>query len=73
MMVEGMNKNMNSMEMVNQTVSNYYTQSETDAEGFTSIFKVMADTQKAYEESSEGMMVAAFIKANRLMCLLFVV
>lgn len=54
-----------SMEMVNQTVSNYYTQSETDAEGFTSIFKVMADTQKAYEESSEGMMVAAFIKANR--------
>ncbi|OZV71009.1 TlpA family protein disulfide reductase [Winogradskyella aurantia] len=54
-----------SMEMVNQTISNYYSKGETDEEGFKSIFKVMADTQNAYEESSKGMLVSAFIKANR--------
>jgi hypothetical protein len=54
-----------SMEMVNQTISNYYAKGKTDEEGFKSIFKVMADTQNAYEESSKGMLVSAFIKANR--------
>jgi thiol-disulfide isomerase/thioredoxin len=54
-----------SMEMVNQTISNYYTQGKSDQDGFNSIFKVLDDTQKAYEESSEGMLVSAFIKANR--------
>ncbi|MBO3115426.1 thioredoxin family protein [Winogradskyella sp. DF17] len=54
-----------SMEMVNQTISNYYAQGKTDEKGYTSIFKVLADTQNAYEESSKGMLVSAFIDANR--------
>jgi thiol-disulfide isomerase/thioredoxin len=54
-----------SMEMVNQTISNYYAQGKTDETGYKSIFKVVADTQKAYEESSQDMLVSAFIKANR--------
>lgn len=54
-----------SMEMVNQTISNYYAQGKTDEKGYTAIFKVLEDTQNAYEESSKGMLVSAFIKANR--------
>jgi len=51
--------------MVNQTISNYYSKDNTDKEGFNSIFKVLKDTQLAYEESANGKLVSAFITANR--------
>ena len=54
-----------SMDMVNQTISNYFSKANSDTEGFKSIFKVLKDTQLAYEESSNGKLVSAFITANR--------
>ena len=54
-----------SMDMVNQTISNYYSKNNTDEAGFKSIFKVLRDTQLAYEESANGKLVSAFITANR--------
>lgn len=59
------NSYLNSIEMVNQTISNYYSKENTDKEGFKSIFKVLKDTQLAYEESANGKLVSAFILANR--------
>ncbi|BAO75335.1 TlpA family protein disulfide reductase [Winogradskyella sp. PG-2] len=54
-----------SMDMVNQTISNYYTKDGKDEKGFNSVFKVVKDTQLAYEESANGKLVSAFITANR--------
>lgn len=59
------NSYLNSMAMVNQTISNFYSKGKTDKEGFNSIFKVVKDTQMAYEESANGKLVSAFITANR--------
>ncbi len=54
-----------SIDMVNQTISNYYSKDIEDKVGFNAIFKVLKDTQLAYEESSEGKLVSNFIVANR--------
>ena len=54
-----------SLDIVNQTISNYYTQNKTDLAGFSSIFKTLEDTQSSYEELAKNMMVETFIKANR--------
>ena len=54
----------NSMEMVNRTISNYYTQKNKDKKGFQDIFKTLNDTQKAFEEASIGTIASKFIKAN---------
>lgn len=54
----------NSMEMVNMTISNYYTQKSTDKKAFHDIFKTLKDTQIAFEASSKGTMASTFIKAN---------
>lgn len=54
-----------SMSMVNQTISNYYSKETTDKKGFNSIFKVLKDTQLAYEESAKDKLAASFIIANR--------
>jgi thiol-disulfide isomerase/thioredoxin len=59
------NSYLNSIEMVNQTISNYYSKENSDKEGFKSIFKVLKDTQLAYEESANGKLVSGFITANR--------
>ncbi|MBC2844093.1 TlpA family protein disulfide reductase [Winogradskyella flava] len=59
------NSYLHSMDMVNQTISNYYSKGNTDEKGFNSIFKVVKDTQLAYEESANGKLVSAFITANR--------
>jgi len=56
---------LNSMEMVNQTIHNYYSKGGTDKAGFNSIFKVAKDTQLAYETSANGKLVSGFITANR--------
>jgi thiol-disulfide isomerase/thioredoxin len=59
------NSYLKSIDMINQTISNYYSKENTDKEGFQSIFKVLKDTQLAYEESAKGKLVETFIKANR--------
>lgn len=55
----------NSMDMVNRTISNYYTKESTDEKAFHDIFKTLSDTQTAFEDASKGTMASQFIKANR--------
>ncbi|WP_299365151.1 thioredoxin family protein [Winogradskyella sp.] len=59
------NSYLNSMDMVNQTISNYYTKDGKDKDGFQAVFKVLKDTQTAYETSAMGKLVSTFITANR--------
>ncbi|MCB0382963.1 MAG: hypothetical protein KDD05_06600 [Psychroserpens sp.] len=54
----------NSMEMINRTISNFYTQKSTDENAFHDIFKTLKDTQIAFEEASKGTLASTFIKAN---------
>jgi peroxiredoxin len=54
-----------SMDMVNQTIANYYEKDGKDKEGFKSVFNVLKETQTNYETSSQGKLVSAFIMANR--------
>lgn len=54
-----------SMELVNMTISNYYTKGSTDKKAFVDIFKTLKDTQAAFEDASNGTMANIFIKANR--------
>ena len=59
------NSYLKSMDMVNQTISNYYSKENTDKKGFNSIFKVLKETQLAYEASAKDKLAASFIIANR--------
>lgn len=54
-----------SMELVNMTISNYYSQQSTDKKAFKEIFKTLKDTQSAFEEASKGTLAETFIKANK--------
>jgi len=54
-----------SIDVVNMTISNYYSKENSDKEGFNSIFKTLKDTQLGYEELANGKLVSAFITANR--------
>ena len=54
-----------SIDMVNQTISNYYSRANSDKKGFKAIFKTLKDTQEAYEELAEGKLVSKFIVSNR--------
>lgn len=54
-----------SLEMINSTISNYYTKGGENKTSFDEIFKALSDFQAAYESNSEGMLVNALIKANR--------
>ncbi len=54
-----------SMDMVNRTLSNYYIQKSTDEAAFMEIVKTMDNTQKAYEENSNGMLTESLVKANK--------
>lgn len=56
---------LNSMEVINSTINNYYTQNGTDKKAFKDIFKTLEDTQRGYENSAEGMLAKTFIKANK--------
>lgn len=53
-----------SMEMINGTISNFYTQESKDKKAYADIIKTLQDTQNAYESSSEGTLASVFIKAN---------
>lgn len=54
-----------SMDMVNQTIANYYERDGKDKEGFKAVFKVLKDTQTSYEALAIGRLASAFIMANR--------
>jgi len=54
-----------SMDMVNQTISNYYEKDGKDKKGFKAVFKVLKDTQTSYEALAIGRLASAFIMANR--------
>lgn len=56
---------LNSMDVVNQTITNFYTKGGTDKEAFNSIFKTLKDTQAQYESLAKGKLVQKFIKANK--------
>ena len=55
---------LNSMEAINQTITNFYGKGGTDKEAFRSIFSTLKSTQKSYEDLAEGKLVLAFVKAN---------
>lgn len=59
------NSYLNSMDMVNQTISSFYTKGGTDKTAFNSIFKTLKETQKSYEDLANDKLVSAFIKANK--------
>lgn len=54
-----------SIEMVNHTISNYYSKNNADKEGFDAIFKTLKDTQLAYEDLAKDRLAINFISANR--------
>ncbi|WP_040279319.1 TlpA family protein disulfide reductase [Psychroserpens damuponensis] len=53
-----------SMDMINRTISNFYTQESTDKKAFSDIIKTLSDTQAAYEDTTKGSMASVFVKAN---------
>ncbi len=53
-----------SIEMINRTISNFYTQESADEKGYLEIIKTLSDTQAAYEESSKETLASVFINAN---------
>jgi len=57
---------LNSMDMVNQTISSYFTKGSTDKKAFNSIFKTLEDTQNSYEGLAKDKLVDTFIKAKFL-------
>jgi thiol-disulfide isomerase/thioredoxin len=54
-----------SMDVVNMTISNYYSKDNGDLTGFNAIFKTLKDTQLGYEDLANGKLVSAFVTANR--------
>ena len=56
---------LNSLQMVNQTISNYFTKGDEDKAGFTSIFKTLKETQTSYEELAKDKLVNTFITSNK--------
>lgn len=50
---------------VKQKFIDFYNAKKTDEKSFDKLIKELNDTQEAYEESTKGMLVNQFIKANR--------
>lgn len=53
-----------SIEMINRTIGNFYTQNSKDKAAYNEIFKSLTETQAAFEEASKGTMAYQFIIAN---------
>jgi len=54
----------NSINMVNRTINNFYTQHSDDKKALTAIFNTLRNTQDSFEQAAKGMLVSVFIKAN---------
>ncbi|MBT8305155.1 MAG: TlpA family protein disulfide reductase [Bacteroidia bacterium] len=59
------NSYMKSMDLVNQTINNYYVRDGKDEKAFKSIFKTLKETQENFESASKGLLANNFIKANK--------
>jgi len=59
------NSYLKSMDMVHQTISNYYNTESKDQTAFEQIFKTLKNTQTAYEEEAASKLVYTFITSNR--------
>ncbi|TXD83671.1 TlpA family protein disulfide reductase [Subsaximicrobium wynnwilliamsii] len=55
----------NSINLVNRSINNFYTQQSSDQKALTAIFKTLGNTQDSFEQAANGMLVSVFIKANR--------
>lgn len=55
----------NSIEMINRTISNFYSRQSDDEDAFMDIFKTLKETQDAFELASNGTLASVFITANR--------
>ena len=58
------NSYMKSMDLVNQTINQYYVEDGKDEKGFKAIFKTLEETQANFEKASKGLLASNFIKAN---------
>lgn len=54
----------NSIEMINRTIGNFYSQQSEDKTAFNDIFKTLKETQDAFELASKGTLASVFITAN---------
>jgi len=59
------NSYLNSIAMVNQTISNYYAKDGENKNDFDAVFKTLKDTQQSYEDAAKDKLVSTFITANR--------
>ena len=55
----------NSMAMVTQTISNYYSLQSKDTTALRAIFKTQEETQENFEKTAKGSIVLQFIKGNK--------
>lgn len=58
------NSYIKSISLINTAISNFYVKESTDKNAFKDIFHTLLDTQKSYEQASEGTLAHTFIKAN---------
>src|SRR5690606_38635564 len=54
-----------SMALIQQSISNFYSQKSEDYQALESIFKTQRDTQANFEGAALGTLASNFIKANR--------
>lgn len=54
-----------SMELINSTISKYYSEQSSDKNAFKDIFKTLKETQEGYEKASKNTMAHTFIIANK--------
>jgi len=52
-------------DLISQKINQFYSQEQQDKEAFTSIFKILKDTQSEFENAAEGTIALEFIKASR--------
>ena len=55
----------NEVTAVKQEFMDFYSAGKTDKEAFKKLCRKLEETQSAYEESTQGMLVHNFVKANR--------
>lgn len=54
-----------SLDLINQSIRNYYNTGKEDKAGYAEIFNILKNTQNEFETASKGMIVNTFIKASK--------
>lgn len=52
-------------DLISQKINQFYNQEQQGKEAFTSIFKILKDTQSEFEKAAQGTIALEFIKASR--------